>query len=123
MGNPGYFISAAGAKADPSVRGAWRAAQQTFFNAFRAAGVRPEYSHLLAWDPTMLVIDALRKLGPAASTQQLHEYIAQLRNWYGIEGPYDFQAYPQRGLSQRNAVVNVWVTAKGDYGVVWGGSR
>lgn len=118
-----YFVSAAGAKPDPSARGAWRDAQRAFLDAFKAAGIRPEYSHVLAWDPTMIVIDALRKVGPDATAQQLHDYIEQLRNWYGNEGPYDFGAYPQRGVGQRNAVVYEWLTAKNDYAVVSSAAR
>lgn len=117
-----YFISAAGAKADPAARGAWRAAQSAFFGAFKAAGIRPEYGHVLAWDPSMLVIDALRKVGPDASAQQLHDYIEQLHDWYGDSGAYDFRTYPQRGLGQGAAVVYEWITAKHDYFVVARGS-
>ena len=114
-----YFISAAGAKADPSARGAWKAAQSTFFDAFKSAGIIPEYSHLLAWDPTMLVVDALRKTGLTASAEQIRAEIAGRREWYGLEGRYDFGASPQRGLSRKNAVVYEWVTAKNDYTVVF----
>lgn len=117
-----YFISAAGAKPDPAARGQWRAAQLAFVEAFRLAGIRPEYGHVLAWDPSMIVIDALRKLGPDASAQQLHDHIVQLRDWYGNDGRYDFRTYPQRGLGQDAAVVYEWVTAKGDYSVVSRGS-
>jgi branched-chain amino acid transport system substrate-binding protein len=114
-----YFISAAGAKADPSARGAWRAAQATFFDAFKSAGIIPEYSHLLAWDPTMLVVDALRKTGLTASADQIRAEMASRREWYGLEGRYDFSASPQRGLSRKNAVVYEWLTVKNDYTVVF----
>lgn len=114
-----YFISAAGAKADPAARGAWRAAQATFFDAFKSSGIIPEYSHLLAWDPTMLVVDALRKTGLTASADQIRAEIAGRREWFGLEGRYDFNASPQRGLNRKNAVVYEWLTAKNDYTVVF----
>jgi branched-chain amino acid transport system substrate-binding protein len=117
-----YFISMAGAKADPAARGPWRTAQSAFFDAFKLAGIRPEYGHLLAWDPGMIVIDALRKLGPDASAQQLHEELEQLHDWYGDAGRYDFRAYPQRGLGVGAADVYEWITAKHDYFVVAHGS-
>jgi len=114
-----YFISAAGAKPDPSARGAWRTAQATFFEAFKAAGIVPEYSHLLVWDPTMLVLEALRKIGPDATAEQIRAEIAGVHDWYGLEGHYDFSAFPQRGLSRKNAVVYEWVTEKNDYAVAY----
>jgi branched-chain amino acid transport system substrate-binding protein len=114
-----YFISAAGAKPDPAAGGAWKQAQSAFFDSFKAAGITPEYSHLLAWDPTMLVVAALRKLGTSASAEQIRAEIAGLHEWYGLEGRYDFIATPQRGLTRHNAVVYEWITAKNDYAVTF----
>jgi branched-chain amino acid transport system substrate-binding protein len=113
-----YFISAAGAKPDAAARGGWRSAQTAFVDAFRLAGIRPEYSHVLVWDPAMFMVDALRKVGPDATAAQLHDYVQQLHVWYGNDGPYDFRAYPQRGLGPGAARVYEWVTAKKDYAVV-----
>lgn len=114
-----YFISAAGAKPDPTASGAWKQAQSAFFDSFKSAGIAPEYSDLLAWDPAMLVVDALRMLGPNATASQIRAHIASLNNWYGLEGRYDFVAAPQRGLTRKNAVVYQWVTAKNDYAVTY----
>jgi len=114
-----YFISAAGAKPDPSARGSWKEAQSTFFDSFKRAGIAPEYSHLLAWDPTMLVVEALRKLGTTATAEQIRAEIAGLHEWYGLEGRYDFVSTPQRGLTRKNAVVYEWITAKNDYSVTF----
>ena len=113
-----YFISAAGAKPDPAAKGAWKAAQSAFVDAFRLAGIRSEYSHVLVWDPAMFIVDALRKVGPDATAAQLHDYVQQLKVWHGNDGPYDFRAYPQRGLGPGAACVYEWVTAKNDYSVV-----
>ena len=118
-----YFISAAGAKPDPAAKGAWKSAQSAFGDAFRAAGIRPEYGHVLVWDPAMFVVDALRNVGPDATAAQVHDYTQGLTIWYGNDGPYDFRAYPQRGLGPGAARVYEWVTAKGDYAVVARGSE
>lgn len=56
----------------------------------KSAGVKPDLGYNLAWDPTMLLVDALRKLGPDATALQLRDYILSLHGWAGINGVYDF---------------------------------
>ena len=46
----------------------------------------------------MIVVDALRHLAPNASAAQVRDYILQLKGYAGINGLYDFEAVPQRGL-------------------------
>jgi branched-chain amino acid transport system substrate-binding protein len=60
----------------------------------------------------MVVIDALRKLGPDATAAQLRDHIAQLKGFAGIDGIYDFTREAQRGLNLDNAVVTLWDPAK-----------
>lgn len=82
--------------------------EKAFYAAFKEAGVQPDISSELAWDPAMIVVDALRKLGPDASSAKLREYIAGLKGYAGVNGLYDFTGQPQRGLSVANAVVTRW---------------
>jgi branched-chain amino acid transport system substrate-binding protein len=89
---------------DPAVE----KAQQRYFDAFKAANVKPDIAASLAWDPAMIVVDALRQLGPAATAQQLRDYIANLKGYAGINGLYDFPKIPQRGLDVQGAVVTLW---------------
>lgn len=56
----------------------------------------------------MILISALRKLGPNATAAQVHDYIENLRGWVGINGPYDFVAVPQRGLGLSSVVITKW---------------
>lgn len=84
------------------------AAQKRFFDTFKAANEKPDIASTLAWDPTMIVIDALKALGPAATPKQLRDYIAGLKGYAGIDGVYDFPKIPQRGLSVDGAVVTLW---------------
>jgi len=49
----------------------------------------------------MILVAALRKIGPDATPQQLRTYISGLKNFVGVNGPYDFVKYPQRGLGLR----------------------
>lgn len=84
------------------------ARQAEFYRAFSAAGLAPDIASELAWDPAMIVIDALIKLGPGAGAQQLRDYLASLKSYAGINGNYDFERVPQRGLTVDNAVVTRW---------------
>lgn len=94
------------------------AAQERFDAAFKAGGVTPDVASALAWDPAMIVIDALRKLGPTATAAQLREYISHLKGYAGVDGIYDFERVPQRGLDVNDAVVTLWDPAKKNWQVV-----
>lgn len=79
-----------------------------YLDALKAAGVRPEQGESLAWDPAMMVLDAFRKFGFDATPEQLRSYIAGLRGWVGVNGAYDFQTFPQRGIGIDNLVMVRW---------------
>jgi branched-chain amino acid transport system substrate-binding protein len=81
--------------------------------ALGAIGVKPDGLAIGAWDPAVLLVDALRKLGPAAPAAKLHDYLVNLRGWVGVNGTYDFRANPQRGLGQNN-VIMVKFTSSGN---------
>jgi branched-chain amino acid transport system substrate-binding protein len=83
-------------------------AQTVYFNAFKAAGVKPDLGYNIAWDPTMLLIDALRTLGPSATAQQLRDYVVNLHGWAGINGIYDFRDGLQRGVGPRAILMVRW---------------
>jgi len=83
-------------------------ANAEFYQRFAEAGVRPDEPSELAWDPTMIVVHALRTLGTDATAQQIHDFIIHLKGYPGIDGIYDFEKVPQRGLDVSNAVVTRW---------------
>jgi branched-chain amino acid transport system substrate-binding protein len=83
-------------------------AQKKFREAFKKAGASLDISSELAWDPAMLLVDALRHLGPDASAKQVRDYLENLKGYAGVNGIYDFTKVPQRGLSVENAVVTRW---------------
>jgi branched-chain amino acid transport system substrate-binding protein len=92
-----------------------RAAIDTFYRELASLGAKPDWGHNNCWDPTMIVMSALRKFGPAATAAQIRSYIANLQGFPGINGDYDFKAEPQRGL-QRDATVMVkWDATKNDW--------
>ena len=79
-----------------------------FHAAYRAVGKLPDQSAVLAWDPTLMVVNALRQLGPAATATQLHDYLLHLKGYAGINGFYDFEKVPQRGLDEQETVITRW---------------
>jgi branched-chain amino acid transport system substrate-binding protein len=73
--------------------------------ALAAIGIKPDGLAIGAWDPAVLLVDALRKLGPDATAAKIHDYLVNLRGWVGVNGTYDFRANPQRGLGQNNVIM------------------
>ena len=83
-----------------------------YLNAFKAIGVRPDFGDASFWDPTMMIVGALRKFGPAATAQQIRDYILGLHGWIGANGVYDFSSGDQRGITQNSIVMAQWVPQK-----------
>jgi branched-chain amino acid transport system substrate-binding protein len=104
------FLAGGGVVADPTITGKQKDAQTTYLNAYKAAGVRPEYAATLVWDPALLIVDALRHVGPSPTSKSVNDYLQGLSNWAGIAGIYDFKAAPQRGLGQSGTVIYRWDT-------------
>lgn len=93
---------------DPGVKDVLR----TFFATMNAMGIKPDVVPSTTWDPGMIVVAALRKLGTGASASQLRDYIAHLRGFAGVTGRYDFVAIPQRGIGAESVVMTRWDPAK-----------
>ncbi len=101
-----------GAAAGQSLPPQMMAAQQAFFDAFKPISVTPDSASTYAWDPTLLILDALQALGPNATAEQVRQRLAATQGFIGIKGRYDFVAEPQRGLNENEAVVTLWSPAK-----------
>jgi branched-chain amino acid transport system substrate-binding protein len=84
------------------------AAQRQFLASLAEAGVLPDLPAEIAWDPAMILIDALRRLGPDVTAERLRDHLAHLKDFAGANGTYDFEKEPQRGLTVENAVVTRW---------------
>lgn len=97
----------------PSVapRGQIQAALTTYTNAFKGAGVVPDHTTALAWDPAFIIIAAYRKVGLGASGPQLNDFIQNLHGWNGMNGEYDFRT-GQSGLVPRSLVMVQWSPQK-----------
>ena len=107
-----YFTSLRGMLPRRTLNGPLHDAQGVYVNAFRKKQINPDIGHSLVWDPVMLMVEALRKIGPAATAEELHAYVLSLHSWVGINGVYDFASGDQRGLGDGAIVVARWDPAK-----------
>jgi branched-chain amino acid transport system substrate-binding protein len=86
------YFPGMGSMAPKSVApGPIRDAQNAYFSAFKAAGVRPDLATNLPWDPLSIFVDALRKYGTSARPAQIADYARNLHGWVGINGVYDLR--------------------------------
>jgi len=92
---------------------ATKEAVTTLTTSLTAAGAEPDMLTISAWDPAMLLVAAIKILGPEVTGPKLHEYMIHLKGWTGVDGPYDFVANPQRGIGGKNVVMVRWDTTKG----------
>lgn len=93
-------------------KGPLRDAQTAYYRSFKEVGITPDEGHILAWDPTMIIISALRKYGPDATAQQIRDYILHLHGYIGVDGVYDFSNVDQRGISDTLGAMARWDAAK-----------
>lgn len=111
-----YFTGPPGVAPDALPKGALKDAARAFADSANAAGLHADIGLLAAWDPGLLTVAALKKLGFGVTAQQMHDYIENLHGWAGAYGVYDFRDGSQRGLSARDEIVVRWDPAK-DYWV------
>ena len=81
--------------------------------ALESSGAQPDMITISAWDPGLLLVTALRELGPNANATQLRDYFLKLKGWTGTNGPYDFTTDPQRGVGSGNVVMVRWDVPQG----------
>lgn len=79
--------------------------QRNMESLLAAAHQKADNATGTSWDPALIVISALRALGPDATAAQIKDYIANLTGFPGINGLYNFKKVPQRGLDAQNAVI------------------
>lgn len=109
------FPATPGDAPDALPAGKLRTTVMEYQDAVKAAGLRPDQGATLAWDPTWLVIDALRKYGTTATPVQIRDYIAAIHGYPGVNGIYDFKASPQRGLTASSVIMVRWLKDKGTW--------
>lgn len=85
-------------------------AKDTYLQQMHLVGVDvPDLTQMLGWDPTLIVVDALRHLGTGATPTQVRNYILNLHDFAGVNGIYDFRSGNQRGLGSETSVVVRWL--------------
>lgn len=105
VSGPGFIVAQA-----TTAKG--RALQQQFVDALRKVGGTPDYVTGSAWDPALIIVDALRHLGTNATADQIRTYILGIKSMPGISGTYDFSTGDQRGLSDKDVVLMRWDESK-----------
>jgi branched-chain amino acid transport system substrate-binding protein len=103
-----YFPGARGLDLDPGAPPAVRAAQTTYFAALKKANLESDYLINTQWDYAMVLVNALRKLGPSATADQIRDEIEGLRGWAGIQGVYNYTDPEHRGIGESAVVVYRW---------------
>jgi len=83
-------------------------AMGVMYAALKAEGARPDLGASASWDPALIVVGALRALGPDATAAQVRDYILGLRDYAGVNGFYDFRVGNQRGLTIKDCIVVSW---------------
>ncbi len=81
-------------KLDPRIE----AAQHAMYAALATHGFKADNMEGTSWDAALIVVSGLRALGPDATAAQLRDYIANLTDFAGVDGMYNFKANPERGL-------------------------
>lgn len=79
------------------------------------APTKPDLGQGLAWDPALIVIDALRKNGVNASPAKIRDWILGLHGFVGVNGVYDFHSGDNRGVSVGNTVLVRYDAAKDQF--------
>ncbi|HXP77119.1 MAG TPA: ABC transporter substrate-binding protein [Stellaceae bacterium] len=79
--------------------------QHEMYAILAERGLKADNMVATSWDAGLIVVEALRKLGPEATADQLRQYIAGLSDFAGVDGLYDFKAYPERGLGPDSSAI------------------
>jgi branched-chain amino acid transport system substrate-binding protein len=113
-----YFTAPRFVARDVSPKGPVRDAQLAFYRAFNAQGIDPDVGNNLAWDATLIVVDALRRVGTDATPKALLDEIEQMHGFAGTVGVFDFRDGSQRGVGLNGLVIARWDAAKKTWATV-----
>jgi len=87
-------------------------AQHDMYAVLKEHNMKADNMVATSWDPGLIVAAGLQKLGPQATGAQLKDYIANLTDFAGVDGIYDFKKYPQRGLGPQSSTVTTYDATK-----------
>jgi branched-chain amino acid transport system substrate-binding protein len=106
-----YFPGSAAFAPEQLPNGPEKKVVTAYLDAFKASGIRPDQGHLFVWDPVIILVDALNKLGVNATPAQLRDFITGYHG-IGMFGKYDFHAVPQRGIGVDSVIMVRWSPEK-----------
>jgi branched-chain amino acid transport system substrate-binding protein len=96
--------AAPGVHLDPRVEAAHRA----MYSAFAAVGAKPDQPMVDGWEVASLILHVLSTLPENPNAAQVRDALAHLTNYAGVNGIYDFEKTPQRGVNAQHVVVTRW---------------
>ena len=82
--------------------------QHEMYAVLKEHGLEADNMVATSWDAGLIVVAGLRKLGTNATAAQLRDFIANLTDFPGIDGIYDFKKYPERGLGPDASTVTAY---------------
>jgi branched-chain amino acid transport system substrate-binding protein len=97
-----------GSVSDPAVRTQIKALR----DAMAPLKGQVDISVTAAWDAASIAVNAFKALGLNATSEQLRAYVANLHDFVGVAGHYDFIKFPQRGIGETSEYIGRWDGAK-----------
>jgi branched-chain amino acid transport system substrate-binding protein len=93
---------------DLAAKGPVPDAQSIFYEKLRAKGIEPDAPHSLSWDPALILVGALRRLGTSATATAVRDYLESFHGYAGTIGIFDFRDGSQRGVGLSSVVLVRW---------------
>ncbi len=103
-----YFNGSIYQERDELRPGMLRNTVDEFLATYKSAGEIVSPNSGLAWDPAWILVNALRKLGPNVTSEQLRSYLSTAHNIDGVNGTYDFRIGDQHGLTDMQVPIVRW---------------
>jgi branched-chain amino acid transport system substrate-binding protein len=103
-----YFAGPRFVGRDVMPNGPAKTGVDTFLRLLSAAGVKPDGGYSQAWDVGVVVIDALRHVGPNATPDQFRDYIEGIHGLAGSSAVMDFRDGSQRGIPASAIIIARW---------------
>ena len=113
-----YFNSLLFFGRDALPKGGVRDQVDLLYAAFKDAGSKVNPSSGFSWDPGLIVVSALRKLGTNVTAEALQKYLLALHGFDGVDGTYDFRIGDNHGLNDLSVIMVTYDAAKNDFTVV-----
>ena len=107
-----YFTLPAAMVQGDNSNPAVRAQIKTLRDAMAAAKGQVDITVTATWDAAQIALAAYKKLGLKATPEQLRAFVANLRDFDGCAGRYDFVKYPQRGIGEDSEYIGRWDSSK-----------